>query len=267
MSSLLVRASTGIDRFFGNISERLEATTVVLTVTVGVCVALRSANLPSEAAWGGGKPWLIGSVAAAVALALAQVLVYFRRRKARGDAALDDACRVVASHLDDAIPDLPLKQVGIHIWRVAGLPKARYLRRAAHFLLAGERAHSGITWKEGKGVVGMAWKERHPKAINLETLYAKHNTPTRWNSLSEDERLGLTWAERKGLPRYKTVYAAPLYRRAPGVENPPVRGILAVDILVTGKTKKLELATLKDKEFDVVVGLCETAIAPKGAES
>lgn len=232
---------------------------LLLVAATGALALAHSANFPNGEAWTSGHPLPPVQIATGVLLALTQVVIVVRGRKGQRNQELEGACRQVAAYIDDQCPGLPLRNVGIHIWTVAGPPFARHLRRSGSFLLSGDRARSGIRWTKDKGVVGAAWTKRTRAIEDLEEIRRRVHSPEQFAGLPEDKKFGLSWDEFQRTPHYYAVCANPLYSRDNHSGQPAVRGILAIDLLSDGHCEELERAT-KDPKFASVLGICEGAL-------
>jgi hypothetical protein len=227
-----------------------------------ILAALHSADLPDASAWTAGHALPLVQIGAVAAWLLTQLGILIGDFRSRRSQRLVDACRAVAAFIDDQCPELPLREVGVRIWMVSGPPWARHLRRGGSFLLAGERARTGIRWMKGKGVVGTAWSERLNTIRDLAEIRSRATTRSEYERLDDSEKLGLTWDEFRRAPTYQAVFACPLYSRVSTSGDPPVRGVLAIDLLASGHFEQLEVAT-EDSGFEGVVGTCEDALTPK----
>jgi len=223
-----------------------------------VLAFLHSANKPSADAWSGLHALPVSQVAAVVLVVICQATVVVRGRVGRGDRGLADACREVAAYIDDSCPGVRLSEVGVHIWKVSGI-RRQHLRRAGTFLLIGDRARSGIRWRQGKGVVGFAWERRETLVRDLEAIRARAASRDEYEQLPGDDRLGLSWAEFQRTPQYQAVAASPLYKRGVRAGSAEVVGVLAIDFLSKGHCGELANAT-RDPAFASVVGVCEAAL-------
>jgi hypothetical protein len=229
----------------------------LVAATTGLALA-HSADFPSENAWSSGHILPPAQIAAVVLLVVAQISVVLRARRKQRNRELEDACREVAACIDEQCPSLPLREVGVHIWEVAGLPFARHLRRSGSFLLLSNRARSGIRWTKGKGVVGVAWQKERRIIKDIEAIRTNATSEESYAALPEDERLGLSWEEFVKTPRYQIVRANPLYNRGNSNAKPTVRGVVAVDVAQSGHFEEVNKAT-ESRKFASVIGLCETA--------
>ena len=84
--------------------------------------------------------------------------------------------------------------------------------RLAKVRIAYVRA-SGIRWTRGKGAIGRCWATNSPQYIDVDchfAQYAGYDT-YRWSTLSEDERIGLSFEDFQQLEgKYGTVAAMPI---------------------------------------------------------
>lgn len=227
-----------------------------------VLAAAHSAEFPNADSWTVDHPLPILQIAAVALWLTFQLGVLVGDMRSRKNEKLVDACREVAAFIDDQCPAISLRYVGVRIWIVGGPPWARYLKRGPSFLLSGERSRTGIRWLKGKGVVGAAWKNRHNEIEDLAALRARVGTKAEFERLDAPVRFGISWDELQRTRNYKAVFASPLYSRASTSGDPPVRGVLAVDLLADGHFEQLKTAT-EDIGFEGVVGTCENALTAK----
>jgi hypothetical protein len=248
-----------IGRRFAGVAAWADVIGLLLVAATGALALAHSADFPSEDAWSSGHALPPIQIGAGILLVLTQVVLVVRGRKGRRDEELEGACRRVAAYIDQECPNLPLREVGVHIWTVAGPPFARHLRRSGSFLLIGDRARSGIRWTKDKGVVGAAWTKRTRVIEDLEEIRCRVHSPEQFADLPEDKKFGLSWDEFQRTPHYFAVCANPLYSRDNHSGQPAVRGILAIDLLSDGHCEGLERAT-RDSKFASVLGICEGAL-------
>lgn len=228
---------------------------IVFSITFATGTAARAASIPSTNAWSHDHPlpWIwIGS---GLITGTRYVIVDLDRRKRKRKAALDDACREVAAHIDKHCTNLPLRYVGIQIWLI----HRGCLRRASRFLIE-DRRPSSVAWTRGKGVFGVAWQQKAPVIMDLDAdLYQRASTEAEFNALPDEIRLGLAWDEVQRTRRYKVVYAAPLFNR--DERDPKIVGLLSVDCLRSGHYEELCEATFDNHDFNNdILGLCEAAL-------
>jgi hypothetical protein len=177
-----------------------------------VAGALNGKKWPSEKAWSVGAPLFWSWVAAGiVALVAAFVEAGLARRAAQGvrDNDLYITCRLIAGKIiGHCVPaGLDANLLTVSIWRTK---KDNTFDRKAKFLLPLEFPPSGVDWKKGKGVAGWAWASGKPnhwaRLTDRSTMSA-----TYYDGLSEDKRLGMTYAEWGLVTAYKGVVVSALY--------------------------------------------------------
>jgi hypothetical protein len=251
--SALLPVLRPVRRLAARIAPYLDVWTLVLGGAAVILAAAHSADFPHESDWTDGHVLPIIQIVAIVLWVVSQIAQAVQGRRSRRNVKLEDACRDVAAFIDESCPRLPLSHVGVHIWEV---PMLRgNLRRSASFLLIGNRARSGIHWTKGKGVVGYAWEHKVALTKDLEEVRSRAKSPEQFAALPEDDRLGLSWDEFRSTPRYRAVYARPLYSR----EGRGVKGVIAIDLLKNGHFTELESAT-DSLAFEGVIGVCESAL-------
>lgn len=216
-----------------------------------------SSEFPSSHAWSKGHFLVFAQFGAFALLGLTQLAVMISDRRSARNRKLEDACQLVAAFIDERCPNVPLREVGVHIWTTAGPPFARYLRRSGSFLLAGERERSGIVWIKGKGVVGAAWEQGRRITRDIDEIRQKATSRAAYEQLSAADRMELGWDEFRKTPRYSAISGSPLYRRTG--DGSLIRGIVAIDFLVGGHFHELLDAT-NNSEFADVIGVCETSL-------
>jgi hypothetical protein len=251
------RAWRGLTRPFAAAMPYADIAAFVFLLLSGALALAHSDQWPSGNAWANGHPLLLAQLLAFVLLGLTQLAILISGRRARRNEDLEKACQLVAAYIDEHCPGVQLRNVGVHIWTTAGPPFARYLKRSSSFLLAGDRERSGITWVEGKGVVGAAWEDRITVIRNIDAIRAKASSRAAYEALAIDETMNLTWEEFRRTPYYRAVSAIPLYRRAGGGSDP--RGILAIDFLEPDHFDDMRSA-VGDPAFASVIGFCESAL-------
>jgi hypothetical protein len=229
---------------------------VASSIFFSVGLVAFSLGLPSKEIWESGKPLVVVLIVTGIVTAIYQPIVNLNQRQRKQQGILNDACREVAAHMDDECPELPLRRIGVHIWRVKGLWRWKRLVRAGRFLIRG-RASSNVIWQPKKGVLGLAWKERAPVIVDLKVaLYSKVDSEAAAKQMSPEERLGLSWDEIQRTNAYKAIYATPLFNGS----SRKIRGFLAIDVLEDERFTDLEHATHDNDNFSSILGLCETAI-------
>jgi hypothetical protein len=226
-----------------------------------IAALAHSGEYPHPHDWAKGRPLLLVQIIVTAGLLITQALNTLGRRRYRRRLDLEAACREVAAYVDEHCPNIPLRYVGVRIWKVGGPPFARYLRRRASFFLTGERAQSGVRWTQGKGVLGRAWEKRKAVIRDIVEIRDRVGREDDYHALPDEDQMGLTYEEFQQTPFYNVVYAAPLYSRAETSSAPRVRGVIAVDILQIDQFQELRDAT-EDAKFASVIGVCEAALKP-----
>jgi hypothetical protein len=264
MAGAWSRIRKGIESFFRWLGRRFawvsaysDIFALLFGAAAAVLAAAHSANLPSANAWASHHLLPLVQIGAVALWLITQAGRVVASRRGKRNQELEDACRAVAAFVDERCPGLPLSEVGVHIWQVSVF--GRHLRRAGTFLLIGNRARSGIRWTRGKGVVGLAWEEERVVMKDLEEVRARARTADQYAELPASDRLGLTWDEFRKTPRYRAVYARPLFSR--DGRSPVVKGVIAIDLLCEGHFDELARAT-EGSGFDGVLGVCESALRP-----
>jgi hypothetical protein len=247
----------GFTRPFALATPYADIAAFVFLLLSGALALAHSDEWPSGNAWSKGHLLLLAQLLVFVLLGLTQLAILVAGRRGERDKGLEESCQLVAAYIDEHCPGVQLRNVGVHIWMVAGPPFARYLKRSNSFLLAGDRERSGITWVKGKGVVGAAWQDGTTVTRDIDAIRAKAPSPAAYEELMVDETMNLTWEEFRRTPYYRAVSAIPLYRRAGGGSQ--LRGILAIDFLESGHFHEME-AAVEDPAFASVIGFCESAL-------
>ncbi len=212
-----------------------------------------AAKFPNGAVWNEGQPLVLALIVTGVITAAYQSFANVDLGRRRRRALLDDACQQMAAYLDDKCSRIPLRSIGVHIWRVRGISRWKHLSRAGQFLLR-RRASSDVVWRRKKGAIGAAWDEKCEILIDLETeLYPLTTTKEATEALPPKERLYLEWDEIKRTSKYKAIYATPLKRRR-------VRGVLAIDVLTPGHFDEFRKATFENQDFNSILGVCQDAL-------
>lgn len=253
------KAWEGVKALARRFSRQLRPFAVFCMIAFAVLTVANAAKIPKLEWWERGAvlPWVL--IGTGLVTAVRQAIVYLDRRQRKRRTALDDGCRQIAAHIDSCCPSVELRRVGIHVWRVAGPWFARRLERDAKFLIR-DRRGSAVAWTRGKGVFGLAWKERAPVIVDLDqTLYPLATSEQAFMDLPAEDRLGLSWDEVQRTKHYKTIYAAPLFDRSS--TKPEILGLVAVDLSESGHYQELYDATVQNQDFNSILGICEGALA------
>lgn len=193
----------------------------VLAVPLANCAAaiaigLSRINWPSAAFWSGRQGTIIGAIAVAAVAPLVQTafseLGEKRRRKELEREA--HIRTLLVPSLIVAVRDCkaPWESTGIQAFLVTGwLWRKRHVRVAK--LRMASIPSSGVSWKQGKGVIGLCWQTRTAQWEQLDGAFAKLGDvgPDRWLSLDTRRTYGLSFTEYQALgTKYGTVAAVPI---------------------------------------------------------
>jgi hypothetical protein len=167
---------------------------------------------------------------------------------------IEQLARRTFVYINRHLPNVRINQLGVHVWTTDG----DRLKRLVKYTMEQQRATTPITWTRGKGVIGLAWRQKRNLIADLTDIYAKADTldPAAFEALDPEERYGLSAAEIRSGGRYKSVLACPLTDEQRENE---VIGVLSVDCSVVVPSAALE-ALLYDREFQDVLGSCESAL-------
>jgi hypothetical protein len=174
--------------------------------------------------------------------------------------ALRDACRRSIVPISDALPDVSLRKLGVHIWLVRR--KKDRLERLVKYTMELERQPTPMVWSRGKGMIGLAWDHDERVARDLSVPVELAENPDAFAQLAPDERLGMTDAEWRRARRYRVVLAVPLHAPAADDVPPLVIGVFSVDCAESGQEIADALLRLhdEDEEFRSVLATCETLL-------
>jgi hypothetical protein len=111
----------------------------------------RSFAIPDADWWASGKPSNWALVAVGLVTGIAGVLNLRSAREHKRDKELAEGTRLVAAHVHDECREIPLTDIEVIVWVVAGVPFGRYLAKAQDFVLGERMANSGVTWVRDKG--------------------------------------------------------------------------------------------------------------------
>jgi hypothetical protein len=133
---------------------------------------------------------------------------YAARSKLQND--LELLCQRSVSAIADHCQDATVNDLSVQVWLCR--PDGTFDRRAV-FMLPEARPHSGIEWRQGKGIAGTAWASRSEGGADLGRLKAQLATlgDTPFNQLPDDERYGMTASEVRRTSHYAGIYAIPLF--------------------------------------------------------
>jgi len=167
---------------------------------------------------------------------------------------LEQLARRAFVPINKHLPTVAINQLGVHVWTT----RDDRLERLVKYTVEQQRAATPIPWVRGKGVIGLAWRQKRNLIAELTDIYAKADTldAAAFEALDPDERYGLSAEEIRRGGRYKSVLACPLTDEQRENE---VIGVLSVDCTVAVPRAELE-ALLYDREFQDVLGSCESTL-------
>lgn len=267
----------GPRRLFKRIQVPLLVVTGLLGVYVAVTTLLSASDSPNADVW---RPWGVLFITRLGSVVLIGVYVLVRDLEARvtereRDAAvirtdieitLQEIAAYVVQHSRIDVVDLSTA-----LWVVRGEGDEAQLERRYRFLLAREQPPSGVTFRKGQGVVGVAWRDEAPCAPDLKALYAKLDElgSAPFDRLPTEDRLGMTAQDLTKTRTYTSVVARPLFdangseserRSKNGDENPQLLGLFVVDYKGEGDIAGLTELVLEDAIVAGMLGTCQDAL-------
>jgi phosphate/sulfate permease len=259
ISLALIPVGCAVMEFLRWLRRPASAVTALLVAAVGAMGTAKEYDWPHESWWKPGQPALVIFVILSLlaGLGVAFIIVGFFRllsretRRRQFQAAAHSFVRCVEKQTS-----LQHHEIGVNIWLIKGVKGFRRLVREA-IAVAEPRPETPITWTKGKGIIGHAWRRNKSVFANLDTVRALFNEET-WCALRRDQRFRLSWDEFNETWRYHAVLAVPLRRHRFGVHR--IRGILAIDAVVTEKGKELD-GIQRTPDFNVIMGICQAAFA------
>lgn len=187
-----------------------------------VATAFSNQMWPSDKTWQVRGPWFWSLVVAGIVALVAAFVEGVLSRRGKRDSDLNVYCQQIASKIiGHCVPaGLNPQLLTVGVWRTK---KNNTFDRTAQFLLPVERPRSGVDWKKGKGVAGWAWIRGEDK---FESLTSRSTmSEESYARLSEDKRLGMTYAEWGKVTAYKAVVASALHATA----GASLLGFLVID--------------------------------------
>ncbi|MEV6305193.1 hypothetical protein AB0M02_37675 [Actinoplanes sp. NPDC051861] len=109
----------------------------------------------------------------------------------------------------------PWERVGAHAFQLRGFWRWRRLTNIGGIRIGSVPSMVNPSWKPGKGVVGMAVKQRQGRTVHWTTTFddALRLGERAWTALPADERFGLSWGELIRTENYAGITAFPIYDR------------------------------------------------------
>lgn len=257
--------------------KRIEVPLYVVTAVVALYLAagnlLRGAKWPDEATWAAWSGWFVALVAAAVYV---PVYAFYKaldahyervdkdtaelaRAKTALDVDLQLICQRVVSAVSEACPRVGINDLAAHVWLCQA--DGSFDRRA-FFTLPEQRKSSGIAWRKGKGVAGMAWAGDEDLRSDLRGLHRTLDEvgPADFDRLSEKARHGLTAAEVLSSRQYTGVCAIRLFARE---KTPRLIGVFIIDYMGEDEFDCVAEAS-KRRPISTLLAGCEGILSAAG---
>jgi hypothetical protein len=124
---------------------------------------------------------------------------------------------------------LDWKDVGINAFLVRRRPRwfgTPLLERVGRERIRNTPPPSNVVWTKGKGVIGRCWATATDQGVNLTALFGPADglTEAEWLARSEEDRLGMTYADYQKTRYHGVVVATPILDR-----DAEVIGVVSAD--------------------------------------
>jgi hypothetical protein len=222
--------------------KRHELIVFGVTVVAGIYLAganvLRGAKVPSEAFWAPWSGWFIAMACAVYVPIYAFYKALDARHESREraqaegqgralklDRDLEACCQQVVSLIARDCPNVPINQIAVSVWLCRD---DNLFDRRAMFFLPKKRRRSGVKWRRGKGIAGVAWARDEDLAVDLGPLIRRRKAlgRQRFNRLPLSERYGMTYREVRDSEVYSGIVALRLRSTD---DDPRILGMLVID--------------------------------------
>jgi hypothetical protein len=253
--------------------KKHELTVYGVTALAGTYLAganvLRAAKVPSEHAW---APWsglFIALLACAIyvpiyALYKSLDAHYEAQDRAQAesqeralvlDRNLEACCQQLVSLIARQCPNVEINQIAASVWLCRD---DNQFDPRARFFLPRKRRSSGVNWRRGKGVAGVAWAKNEDVAVDLGPLQRRRRAlgRRRFRAVPAAERYGMTYREVADTDVYSGIVALRL--RSTDAE-PKIVGMLVVDDMGSQDFDCVAQVTL-GQEATTLIGECEELI-------
>lgn len=230
----------------------------ILAIALGVGVAARSSNLPTEDFWTESQ-WITTALFWMTVIVLIyqaikdRVLIKRLERRKKDEYAQQIAQLLWYLVFQAAGERIPMTDLAVHVWR----PKRhvpsiwhQQLEKVGSFQLH-QRTSISITWVKGKGVVGQCWEQNRDRWFNLEPIQ-EAIAAGNLGDLPNDQRLGMTDDEIMRGDAYWAIYATPLKD-----EHGNCFGIVSIDSSKRDSFEDLRSATRGNLDVDGAVRVIE----------
>lgn len=249
-------------RTYRSIETWVNCVACVLALYLAGANILRAAKWPNEATW---QPWTASFVAllvAALFVPLFALLKYFDAKQEKRDkqaaeetveqrvldADMARLCQEIAAALARACHGLSLDKVAVQVWLCD--EKSGKFDRRWRFFLPFDRVASGIVWRKGLGIAGMAWALNRDLAVQITTLKALSRAE--FEQLEPHDRYGMSYDQFQS-SAYTGIIAARLYDHKAG---DTLLGMLVIDYTGDDGFDCLSTAMANDASVSKAVGTC-----------
>lgn len=244
----------------------VDAITAALGIYLAAGMLLRGASEPSESFW---EPWSGWFIALLVSALYVPAYAFYRAVDAHGqahkrieaDAARRSAelhrdllvyCQRAVAEIADQCRDVTLNELAAHIWICR--EDGRFVR-CARFFLPHDHKGTGVDWRRGKGVAGMAWETNQNVLADLGPVHEQRGRlgEERFDALPAEERFGMTYRELQDSEVYTGVIAIRLFSTD---AVPSLLGVFLIDY--TGQEGfGCVVATTRRRQLRSILGACE----------
>lgn len=250
--------------------RRADVLVSVVTAILGIYLAaggiLLGADVPGEAFW---KPWGAPFVVLLVAAIYVPIYGFYKAVDARFESRdrlevelqrdLIIYCQRATAELVEQCPEVALNQLAAHVWICQN--DGTFDRRARFFLPHFHKS-SGVDWRKGKGVAGMAWELNRSLIADLAPLHARRRQlgDTAFDELPAEERYGMSAQELEASSDYHGVAAILLFSTG---SPRTLLGVFLIDYTDEDGGFDCIEASIKSWQLGSILGACETVLTEK----
>jgi hypothetical protein len=244
----------------------------IVTAVLGIYLAggsiLLGADVPSATFW---EPWKAPFVALLTAAIYVPIYGFYKAMDARFESQdrqkvelqrdLTTYCQRAVSELVEQCPEVALNQLSAQVWLCQddGL-----FDRCARFFLPHFHKSSGVDWRKGRGVAGMAWELNHNLVADLAPLHARREAlgNAAFDALPVEERYGMSAQELEASREYRGVVAIPLFSTDPART---LLGVFLIDYTDEDGSFDCTETAVKSWQLRAILGACETVLTEKAS--
>jgi hypothetical protein len=250
--------------------RRADVFVSIITAILGIYLAgggiLLGADVPSEEFW---DPWRVPFVVLLVAAIYVPIYGFYKAMDARFEAQdrheaelqrdLIIYCQRATAELVERCPEVTLNQLAAHVWLCQD---DGTFDRCARFFLPHFHKSSGVDWRRGKGVAGMAWELNRNLIADLTPLYARRKQlgDAAFDELPAEERYGMSAQELEASNDYHGVAAILLF--STGWPR-TLLGVFLIDYTDEDGGFDCIEAAIKRWQLGSILGACETVLTEK----